>query len=90
MPLNNGSLSKEDIEMSRTGLAFSGANNVFKDGAKQQLGVDDGILTAKEISTLDFRGANMVVLSACQTGLGDVSGEGVMGLQRGFKKAGAF
>ena len=89
MPLNNGSLSKEDIEMTRTGLAFSGANNVFKGGAKQQLGIDDGILTAKEISTIDFRGANMVVLSACQTGLGDVSGEGVMGLQRGFKKAGA-
>lgn len=88
MPLNNGSLSKEDIEMTRTGLAFSGANNIFKDGSKRQSGIDDGILTAKEISTLDFRGANLVVLSACQTGLGDVSGEGVMGLQRGFKKAG--
>lgn len=41
------------------------------------------------ISRLEFKGLNLVVLSACQSGLGDVSKEGVIGLQRGFKKAGA-
>ena len=79
----------EHKPMTRSGLLFSGCNRVIH---HEQIpdGEEDGILTAQEISTLDLRGLDLVVLSACQTGLGDIiSGEGVFGLQRGFKKAGA-
>ena len=83
--------SKEDRSLSRSGLFFAGANTALNPEQRQFIpeGVDDGILTAKEISRLDFKGLDLVVLSACQTGLGEVTGEGVFGLQRGFKKAGA-
>ncbi len=82
---------QEDRSMSRSGLFFAGANTFLSPEQRQFIpdGVDDGILTAKEISRLDFKGLDLVVLSACETGLGEVTGEGVFGLQRGFKKAGA-
>jgi len=79
----------EDKAMTRSGLLFAGANNALG-GKDIPEGLDDGILTAKEISQIDLRGLDLVTLSACQTGLGDISqGEGVFGLQRAFKKAGA-
>ena len=78
----------EDKAMTRSGLLFAGANKVLS-GKTVPEGCDDGILTAKEISTLDLRGLDLLVLSACQTGLGEIKGDGVYGLQRGFKMAGA-
>ena len=78
----------EDKMLSRNGLYMAGAQNTL-DGDVITEGVDDGVLTAQEISTLDLRGIDLVTLSACETAKGDISGEGVFGLQRGFKKAGA-
>lgn len=74
-----------DISVS-TGLVFAGANNYGKSGNVIE-GIDDGLLTSKEIAEMNLTGAELVVLSACQTGVGEISGEGVFGLQRGFKKA---
>ena len=78
----------EDMSLTRSGLILAGANRVIRDRIITP-GQEDGILTAREISFLDLRKVDLVVLSACQTGLGEISGEGVFGLQRGFKKAGA-
>lgn len=79
---------EEDKALTRSGLLFTGANIALR-GKPLPDNVQDGILTAQEIAQLDLRGLDMVVLSACQTGLGEVTGDGVFGLQRGFKKAGA-
>lgn len=81
-------LDDADKALTRSGLLFSGANQALT-GHKMSYRNDDGVLTAKEISLLDLRGLDLLVLSACQTGLGKVTGDGVFGLQRGFKKAGA-
>jgi len=81
-------LDDADKALTRSGLLFAGANHALT-GQQRYYQTDDGILTAKEISLLDLRGLDLLVLSACQTGLGKVTGDGVFGLQRGFKKAGA-
>lgn len=78
----------EDKALTRSGLLLTGANAALS-MRKIKIGKNDGILTAKEISELDLQGLDLVVLSACQTGLGEITGDGVFGLQRGFKKAGA-
>jgi len=87
--MGDDSRSVEDKALTRSCLMMAGANNVLGDDPETVDGVDDGVLTAKEIAQVDLRGCDLAVLSACETALGDLgSGEGVFGLQRGFKKAG--
>lgn len=73
--------------MSLSGLVFAGGNAAWL-GNKHSDGVLGGVLTAKDIANLDFKGTELMVLSACKTGQGKVTAEGVFGLQRAFKKAG--
>lgn len=63
--------------MGNSMLAFAGANLA-----------DDGLVTAADIAKMNLRQCDLAVLSACETGLGRLGGDGVFGLQRGFKNAG--
>lgn len=77
--------------MVRCGLMFSGANISWNGDSKKMIETtgDDGILTAAEVANLDLSNTKLVVLSACETGLGKIeSSEGTFGLKRGFKLAG--
>jgi len=78
-----------DHPMLRSGLIMSGGNVAWQ-GKPTLEGREDGVLTAYEISQMNLSNTELVVLSACETGLGDIQGnEGVYGLQRAFKIAGA-
>lgn len=79
--------STEECVLSKSALVFAGANNTLLEGNPDSN--RDGFLTAYEMSTLDLSKTDMVVMSACESGLGDIGSEGVFGLQRGVKKAGA-
>jgi CHAT domain-containing protein len=70
----------------RSGLALAGFNH----RADAPADAEDGVLTAQEVTSLDLSGVDWAVLSACDTSRGDVAaGEGVLGLQRAFRIAGA-
>jgi len=70
--------------LSKSGLALSGINSGELDNE------DDGFLTAFDVAGMNLSGTDLVVLSACDTGLGNIqAGEGVLGLRRSFQIAGA-
>ena len=73
--------------MMLSGLIMSGGNLAWT-GRQVPKGVLGGVLTANNIASMDLRGTDLLVLSACQTGLGIATPEGLFGLQRAFKKAG--
>ena len=85
---SSGGVTLQD-PMLRSGLFFAGANRVETGGAPIA-GIEDGVLTAYQVSQLNLQGTELVVLSACETGLGEQSNsEGVFGLRRGLQEAGA-
>jgi CHAT domain-containing protein/Tfp pilus assembly protein PilF len=90
-PTSSASAQPAAIEdpMLRSGLYFAGADRALA-GKPSPPGLDNGVLTALEAGNLNLTGTQLVVLSACDTGQGDVkNGEGVFGLHRALEEAGA-
>lgn len=82
-----GQADNRTLAMQGSGLLLAGANKAFAENEPPQ-DTEDGILTSREISELDLAQTDLAVLSACETGLGSISGDGVAGLQSAFKQAG--
>ena len=84
----NYEITQEDLALTRSYIVLTGGNRVADPEYKKTILGDDGLLTSHEVSKMDLSEAKLVVLSACKTAQGDMSDDGVIGLQRGFKKAG--
>lgn len=80
---------QNDSSLSESTIAFAGINTSLADEAFDPRKQQDGILSSKEMAALDMKGVELVVLSCCETGLGQVTADGVYGIQRGLKNAGA-
>ena len=80
-------MALNDNPLNRCGLIMTGGQRAWL-GEDLPNDEEDGILLGSEIARMDLTRVDMVVLSACNTGLGDISYEGVSGLQRAFKQAG--
>lgn len=79
--------NRTDESLSHSLLAMAGINmNTQNESFERDH--KDGILSARELSNVDMGAVDMVVLAACQTGMGYITADGVFGLQRGFKNAG--
>lgn len=75
--------SEEELPaMMRSGLVLSGSENL------ELIGGEDGLILAREIADMDLSAVDVAFLSACQTAQGEISSEGVEGIQRGLKQAG--
>jgi len=86
--LTDAWLKVQENPLLRSGLVLAGANK-WKEKLPQGSRSDDGWVTAEEVAQFDLSGTDLVVLSACQTGLGDLKeGDGVYGLRRAFQYAG--
>ena len=77
-----------DDEMSENIFALAGVNVSLTDGAGDYSQRYDGLLSAAEIAGLDLSRCRLFIVSACQSGLGEITSDGVFGLQRGLKRAG--
>lgn len=77
-----------DYSMSKSGLLFAGSANSLTDKNFDET-LFDGVLSAAELSKQDLSKSELIVLSACQTGLGHLTDDGIYGIQRGLKLAGA-
>ena len=76
-----------DNSMSQSGIVFSGAQFSLKDSSYNLLS-QDGLLSAKELAQISLDSVELMVLSACETGLGYITADGVYGIQRALKQAG--
>lgn len=73
--------------LNRCGIGFAGGKKTWMEGIKS-INDNDGILLGGEIARMNLNGTDLLVLSACNTGLGEINNEGISGLQRAFKSAG--